>query len=49
MEDWGPGGVAGVAGVAIRVAGGTAIGVAGGIGGVASSRARDAYVAGKGL
>ncbi len=36
-------------GVAIGVAGGTAIRVAGGIGRVASGRAGDAYVAGKGL
>ena len=36
-------------GVAIRVAGGTAIRVAGGINRVASSRARDACAASKGL
>jgi hypothetical protein len=40
-------GVAG--GAAIGITGRVVVGIAGGISGVAGSRARDAYIAGKGL
>ena len=41
--------VVGVAGAAIKVASGTAVRIASRVSGVANSRARDAYIAGKGL